>query len=314
MRIILTKTGSEIFQSMSQDAESLRSSRAQKLRKTEEFDEYNTITESQNTIPIKFSKRKYVVPKHIQDIYNSYNDTERSAEHSLIPVALDAEGRRIKTTSFKGILKKNVIRDMKDKAVNENALKMEHTKHHFKLFRTPSKERRHVIEDIDYLANKTVNPGARNIITFLNKKPSVSTVFLQKITSLDKNKLTRLDKICHRFMYNKEMENITAGINKDLDKKEEENRNYEYKESLKKTEVTVNKIKKLSMRNYEFINRDEKYKLIHQEFKDRFWQDKRILRLNDPNYVEPVETESSTSQNNSKRNTRFNFMDFEFKS
>jgi hypothetical protein len=274
MRLILTNLGEQILKSINiPDNVSRISKPTNDTKSTKPETEISVIMPTQSKIKqIHVLKKKVSLPKHIVEKYNSPDDQDDKIEQSPRPKEDPLPH------TFGNVIHKKAIASMKVKAIKEVMDKNESMMRvNIHKFRTPVNTNKKALDHINKMTKSPLNPEAHNLIKYLSEKKAVSSTFLDKLSRYEDNRFTKLDKICQRYLHNRDKEKLMN----DLIKRSVEKDNHTVLTTLNKgvqdVDRTMDRMRESSARKYEFDKR-EMYRDIHEEFKLRYWSNNRLAR------------------------------------
>jgi hypothetical protein len=282
MRLLLTNLGEQILKSMNIQDNKSAYGLTKATRSTKAETDLNITTEpcqQPNIKSINVLKKKLSLPVEMAE---KYHNEEADEDDDVQELRIIKPMGNVLVTNSNGsldkIIKKEVVKEMKAILIKQQYFTNQKLINRDDVFRTPIPKNPKLLSDINRITQKTINSDATNIITYLNGKTTLSPKFLDKITKFESDKILKLDKICQKLMKSKENENQMNSFIKQKVSLDPRHVLVEFNKSLLSVENSLERMKNSGIKSYEF-NRENNYRIMHNEFVEKYWKGNRIDRM-----------------------------------
>jgi hypothetical protein len=182
--------------------------------------------------------------------------------------------------SLREIIPSEVVQEMKAKIKKDYDYKHKDGRQNESNLRSPVRSFDSIIQDVDSRINTKIKTDKINLIYYLNNKKKISEVLLNKISSYDEERISRVNKICQKVaqgierekVFKKIIENkLVAHQSKEID---------DYRNTLVHMEAAVKKEAQILDCNKRNPDDKERYYYIHKEFEKK-WDKYKVNHLFD---------------------------------
>jgi len=273
----------------------------------------NNTTENSFPKALDVKMKKIHISKNISDKYNKDNsnntiilDLPELIQKKLPPTMNSNSSlkRNINYTgdmsdyqfSIKEILPQKTYLEFKKEMKNDLFIKDRNSKIDESMFRSAYKKKTEK-EVLEEKMNSKIGCSNVNLIKYLNSRENLNYQFVQKISSFDEERLSKMNKICQKVFDNNEKFELFNKISKEKLNLKKRKDLTEYNEKL--DILSKNLFKACEIKNeYNMPSnlRNNKYSKLHEEMKKKFWS----------NHVEEL-SKYKRDRKNTKETTSFNY-------
>lgn len=275
----------------------------------------NNLTESSFPKALEVKMKKIQISKLISDKYNKDNSNNNllldlpELIQKKIPPNINSNNsimRNFNNTSdmtdyqlsIKEILPQNTFLELKKELKNDLFVRDRNSKIDDTKFRSSFKEKTEN-EVLEENMNSKIGSSYVNLIKYLNSRDNLKYKFVQKISSFDEERLSKINKICQKVIDNNEKFDLFSKISKeklDLKKRKDLIEYHEKLDTLSKNLFKASEIKG------EYIMpsniRLNKYYNLHEVIKEKYWSKHSIEEL----------SKNKWDRKNTKETTSFNYL------
>lgn len=234
---------------------------------------------------VKINLKKITVSKSDQDKYNrntyqidSINDSQHKTNIISDDLPIGIINKNVLSLKVNEILKPTTLTNLKQgfersEIIKSNLFKVD--EQHFRSVFEPSNRKKFQIQ-----LSKEIERDKTNLIKYLHSKEDISKLFIERLSKLDDNKLTKMNRICKIYFHyenfdRKEKQRIKEKLEEaeKVKKREVANVVNSLSETLKMGESVVKGYKHIKLKNV------KAYEDIHHFFKVKNWSKLNNKRL-----------------------------------
>lgn len=174
--------------------------------------------------------------------------------------------------SLKELIAPECFKKLEEKLRSIQKIKLNNRKTDERIFRN-DKTGKEIFREINDCKKSNINSYNTSMIEYLLGKTTISDCFIKNISSYEKHRINRLNKISQRILVRKEKEKVFI---KEVQSKIDNNKLNEknkYKKEIESIEENIKSIKKIADIDHPTSKKDKKiFKFLHSELIRDYWK------------------------------------------